>query len=654
MVLGLRKFMRPILKNIFLFTIILAFAFIHASCATPAPKRDISIELQKEEEGARAAFNLGEDYYKKGEADLAIFAFKKFISRYPKSKLADVANLRIGDAYFSKKEHESAANYYKKIVEMLPRSDFFSEARYKLGVCNIELNKLDDALLLLSEESKLPNLPERKSAINKYLADIYALKKDYLSAIKSLTAALNEAKDEIERNNIRQRVKRIIDENIDNVGLKDLARLYPASFPGDTALINLIKHYVKVSDYANAERSLKEFIASFPKHEFAPEADRLLKDMKAMPKIGKKIGVLVPLTGRLADFGKDVLNGIKLSVDEYNAKKGAEPVVLVVKDTASEPEKTQKAFEELVSVDRVTAIIGPVSNKEVEAVAPRLDSMEMPVITPSAYAAGLPGLSKYLFRNALTNELQARAISGYAVNKLNLKRFVIIHPDDAYGADLKNLFIKEVEKLNGEIIHSEAYNPEAVDFGEQMKRIKEEDLKKYGIYETTKSEKEEGKEITVYKPGFDAVFIPADYSKVILITPQLALYDIKGVTLLGTNGWNSNDLIQLGERYVDGAIFVDAFFIDSPRPIVKDFVKRYRFKYEQEPTFLSAQAYDTAEILMKVLKEGAISGKDIRDALLKIKDFEGVTGRTSFNQDGEVDKNLFIITVKRRKFVEVK
>lgn len=646
--------MRPILKNSILFIIVFIFSLIHSSCAAPAPKRDISIDLQKEEEGARAAFNLGEDYYKKGEADLALFAFKVFVSKYSKSRLIDIAYLRIGDVHLSKKEYENAANYYKKIVEMLPRSDFFSEARYKLGICNIELNKLDDALLLLSEESKAPNLPERKAAINKYLADIYALRKDYLSAIKSLTAVLYDAKDEAEKNNIRRRVKKIIDENIDNVGLKDLTGLYPASFPGDVALIKLIKHYVKVSDYANAERSLKEFIVSFSKHEFAPEADKLLKDMKAMPKTGKKIGVLVPLTGRLADFGKDVLNGIKLSVDEYNAKKGVEPLVLAVKDTASEPEKAQKALEELVNVDNVMAVIGPVSNKEVEAIAPKLDSMEMPVITPSAYAAGLPGLSKYLFRNALTNELQARAIAGYAVNKLNLKRFVIIHPDDAYGADLKNLFIKEVEKLNGEVIHSEAYNQEAVDFGEQMKMVKENDLKKYGTYETTKSEKEEGKEITVYKPGFDAVFIPADYSKVILITPQLALHDIKGVALLGTNGWNSKDLIQLGERYVDGAIFVDTFFIDSLRPIVKDFVKKYRFKYEQEPTFLSAQAYDTAEILIKVLKEGAISKNDIRDALLRLKDFEAVTGRTSFKENGEVEKDLVIITVKRRRFVEVK
>ena len=103
--------------------------------------------------------------------------------------------------------------------------------------------------------------------------------------------------------------------------------------------------------------------------------------------------------------------------------------------------------------------------------------LEMPVITPSAYAAGLPKMSKYLFRNALTNELQAKAVVEYAINKLNLKRFVVIHPDEAYGTELKDFFIKEVERLSGEIIHVETFGLEDVDFGGQMERIKAADLK---------------------------------------------------------------------------------------------------------------------------------------------------------------------------------
>lgn len=646
--------MISVFKNTIFIIITLVFLIIQSSCASPPPKKDIALELRQEEEGARSAFGLGEQYYSKGDNELAIIAFKNFVSKYPNSRLIDDAYLRIGDVYLSKREYENAAVYYKKIVEMLPRTDLFNEARYKLGICSFELKKTDDALLLLSEEAKLPHPSDRKASINKYLSEIYIIKKDYLLSVKSLTSALNETADESEKGRLRDRIKGIIEEYFDSSLLMETTKTYQGAFPADYALIKLIKTYIKSGDYVNAEASAKDFIASFPKHEFAPEANRLLKEIKERPKIGRlKIGAILPLTGRLSTFGKDIQNGINLAISEHNEKKGEEPVMLIIKDSEGAPEKAVKAIEELANVDKALAVIGPVSNKEVEASANGLDMLEMPVITPSAYAAGLPKMSKFLFRNALTNELQAKVVVEYAINKLNLKRFVVIHPDDVYGTELKDFFIKEVERLSGEIIHVETFGLEDVDFGGQMERIKAADLKKYGIFETAMSQKEEGKEITVYKPGFDAVFIPADYNKVILIAPQLVLFDIKGVALLGTNGWNSKDLVQLGERYVDGAIFVDSFFIDSPRPIVKDFVKRYRFKYEAEPTFLSAQAYDTAKLLIKIFKDGVLNSRDVNDALYKIKDFEGVTGRISFDQDGEVQKNLFMIKVRRNRFIEV-
>ncbi|MBI5180723.1 MAG: tetratricopeptide repeat protein, partial [Nitrospirae bacterium] len=190
--------MISIFKNIF-FILTGVFLIIQSSCASPALKKDIALELQQEDEGARSAFGLGETYYAKGDNELAIIAYKNFVSKYPNSRLIDDAYLRIGDVYLSKREYENAAVYYKKIVEMLPRTDLFNEARYKLGVCSFELKRTDDALLLLSEEAKLPHPSDRKASINKYLSEIYIIKKDYLLSVKALTSALNETADESEK-----------------------------------------------------------------------------------------------------------------------------------------------------------------------------------------------------------------------------------------------------------------------------------------------------------------------------------------------------------------------------------------------------------------------------------------------------------------------
>ena len=148
----------------------------------------------------------------------------------------------------------------------------------------------------------------------------------------------------------------------------ETTKTYQGAFPADYALIKLIKAYIKSGDYVNAEASAKDFIASFPKHEFAPEANRLLKEIKERPKIGRlKIGAILPLTGRLSTFGKDIQNGINLAISEHNEKKGEEPVMLIIKDSEGAPEKAVKAIEELANVDKALAVIGPVSNKEVES-----------------------------------------------------------------------------------------------------------------------------------------------------------------------------------------------------------------------------------------------------------------------------------------------
>lgn len=126
----------------------------------------------------------------------------------------------------------------------------------------------------------------------------------------------------MEKNRLKDRIKGIIEEYLDSSLLMETTKTYQGAFPADYALIKLIKAYIKSGDYVNAEASAKDFIASFPKHEFAPEANRLLKEIKERPKIGRlKIGAILPLTGRLSTFGKDIQNGINLAISEHNEKK---------------------------------------------------------------------------------------------------------------------------------------------------------------------------------------------------------------------------------------------------------------------------------------------------------------------------------------------
>lgn len=100
-------------------------------------------------------------------------------------------------------------------------------------------------------------------------------------------------------------------------------------------------------------------------------------------------------------------------------------------------------------------------------------------------------------------------------------------------------------------------------------------------------------------------------------------------------------------------MFLDGFFINSPLRFVKDFVKNYRLTFGEDPDILSAQAYDATEIILKILKTGFETREGLRDELLRIKDFPGVSGATTITPSGDSEKLLFILSVKNREIIQI-
>ena len=122
----------------------------------------------------------------------------------------------------------------------------------------------------------------------------------------------------------------------------------------------------------------------------------------------------------------------------------------------------------------------------------------------------------------------------------------------------------------GEVIAIESYKEGEADVGAQLKRMKAEDLKRYGLSVPVDQTKLTGKVTKLdkkvfYTPGFDAIFIPGRATDAGIITSQLNFHDMK-VPFLGANGWNSPDFARTDDSSIDGAVFVDGFFVDSPDP----------------------------------------------------------------------------------------
>lgn len=135
---------------------------------------------------------------------------------------------------------------------------------------------------------------------------------------------------------------------------------------------------------------------------------------------------------------------------------------------------------------------------------------------------------------------------------------------------------------------------------------------------------------------------------------QLAAYRLnKGVQLLGTDGWNAPDLVTRGGALLEGAIFIDSFFANAASPTVQTFVEQFRQRYQESPDLLAAQAYDTFLMCAQVLQAGAQTPRQLRDGLLRIRDFDVVSGRTSMLDTGDADKEPYVLTVQGGRIVQL-
>jgi ABC-type branched-subunit amino acid transport system substrate-binding protein len=164
-------------------------------------------------------------------------------------------------------------------------------------------------------------------------------------------------------------------------------------------------------------------------------------------------------------------------------------------------------------------------------------------------------------------------------------------------------------------------------------------------------EKDRKKLFQAYSPSFDALYLPGTAEKVGLLLPQLAFYNITGKALIGSNNWHSPDLLERGGSYAEGAVFVDGFSPENPAPEVAAVVEAYRSAYQEEPDILAAQAYDATAMVLSVLKDKGGAPGSVREGLLAIKDYPGISGTATVTPNGDVQKRLFLIKVEDGKFM---
>jgi len=242
------------------------------------------------------------------------------------------------------------------------------------------------------------------------------------------------------------------------------------------------------------------------------------------------------------------------------------------------------------------------------------------------------------------------------VEQRDLHSFAILYPDDNYGKELAKIFEEEVDNLGGEVFCRIPYKRRDVDFGTEIRQVVDADItgilsRNADLIDLSEYPMDEWHEN--YYPSFDALYMPGYAEDVGLIAPQLAFYNVENVELLGSHNWNSPELVQRGERFIEGAVFTDGFFAETTHTDIAEFVQAYRQAYGEEPSLFAAQAYDSTEMILQVLFQGGRTRDDIREGLDSFQNYPGISGLTQVLPNGEMEKELFLIRVHKGSFEQI-
>ena len=345
---------------------------------------------------------------------------------------------------------------------------------------------------------------------------------------------------------------------------------------------------------------------------------------------GIPVGQFTSLTGAQATFGHSNDRGVQLAVEEINASGGVlgQPLRIITKDNQSKPGETSTVVRELITRNKVVALIGEVASGRSLEAAPIAQRSGIPMISPSSTNEKVTEVGDHIFRVCFIDLFQGTVCAKFARKKLGAtKAAILTDVSKDYSMGLTKSFREEFTRNGGTITGEQSYSGGDKDFNSQLTAIKADNPQ--------------------------VIFLPAYYTEAPLIIRQARQLGIT-VPFVGGDGWDSPELIGVGGSSVEGCYFSNHFSEQSTDPRVKAFVDACRKKYNSDPDALAALGYDSVHLLADAMKRaGTTDPAKVTSALAATKDFPGVTGKITLDARRNPTKPAVMLQVKDGKFVYI-
>lgn len=582
-----------------------------------------------------------------------------FLSERPESKMASLMFYFLNKSLMA--QHKPLSQnliFRKRAVETL-------EAKFR-----------SDFLFILSNEAFLEG--DLLTAIQYRLEGMNKAKTANVASMEKLNGLLNKVQS--------PEILRILSENNKNVKW-----LQKKIFIMELELLAKLKRYRDALGILEQRMSAARVIGDQEELEVLKQIQ--IRYTNALNVNPRRIGVILPLSSssvKVSRLAQQTMNGLWLALHaneipavpenmgddeasqeneitgksedkdnaqaESDSRKFEDSWELVVRDSQLNPEITKSLVRELVETERVIAIIGPLARKTSEAAAEEAERLRVPLISLSL-TESIPELGEFIFRNNQSWKQEIQELLEYATSELQACRFLILYAKTREGRQKMRLFWDAAVLKGCKVVAVEGFKDEG-----QKSLVNEFDtftgkIRRLGTEDKIILKELKEKEVPIH--NFDAVFVAVGSGGVknlSLIFPYSEVYKMRKTTFLGDSGWNDSALPYApGLRGVKNPLFVDSFFLQSKTPAMQQLLRLHeRILYRHQnyigPTAYTAFAYDTLIILMRLLEdERNQSHRDLRDALINMQMFPGVTGNLRFDEKGKVEREMQLLTLRRGK-----
>jgi len=340
-----------------------------------------------------------------------------------------------------------------------------------------------------------------------------------------------------------------------------------------------------------------------------------------------KIGVLAPITGTNAEYGKGFQVASQMAADEINAK-GKMKIVLDVKDSKADTKESADLARQFGDDKNTLAIVGDFTSSCCMANAPIVDEAGIVQLSPTASSPQYAAMSKYCFSIMGRQDGEAPFFSTYLLKKYaKAKNIAVIWINSDWGKSAFENFSKQAQKDGLNIVANANYTADEVDYSSAISKLR------------------------AAKPDHLVIM---DQGAVPAIINQIVAANWKDVKITALGPGTSPQILNLAGKNAEGLLLSTPFMITPEDKKASKWADEFTKKAGFAPTVHPACAYDCIYLLAAAIEKSGdkVTRDSVRDNLQNLENFVGITGPIKFNKDGDITRKYLIAGIKDGKYVK--